>query len=230
MTRLTNLVVVLAVMLMLPLLLYSQPTLTTIADTIRLPNNVGASGTMYIRLSHPCTASDGSYIYPGYPGRVTVTSGVLEQDLVPNDNCGSNDTVYRVRYELTDGAGMAMPRNDETWYVTTSGSPLTIAAVVTTVWAGVTPSTIGLSSITGWGTNGRLFGDWGRGFGLLGAGTNDYVLIADSGEALGVKWGAVSAGSVAFSGITGSTNSSAAMVVGTGATLGVSGSGTIVAT
>jgi hypothetical protein len=74
----------------------------------------------------------------------------------------------------------------------------------------------------------------GRGqvtLGVLGVGSNDQVLTADSAEALGVKWAAVSAGgSPAFSSITGATNTTAAMVVGSGASLVPTGTGILRAT
>jgi collagen type VII alpha len=60
------------------------------------------------------------------------------------------------------------------------------------------------------------------------AGTN--VTIAPTGGTGDVTINASNTSSVAFSAITGSTNTAAAMLVGTGASLGTSGSGTITAT
>jgi len=65
------------------------------------------------------------------------------------------------------------------------------------------------------------------------AGTSGYVLTSGGGAASPMTWTAqssLSAGSVPFSGITSGTNTAAAMLVGTGASLGVTGSGTIDAT
>lgn len=74
----------------------------------------------------------------------------------------------------------------------------------------------------------------GRGLvtlGVLTVGSNDQVLTADSAQALGCKWAAVSAGGApAFSTITGATNTGAAMVVGSGASLVPTGTGILRAT
>lgn len=61
----------------------------------------------------------------------------------------------------------------------------------------------------------------------LAAGTNGYVLTLNAGSPV---WAAAASGTPAFSAITSATNTTAAMVVGTGASLGASGSGTITAT
>jgi hypothetical protein len=61
-----------------------------------------------------------------------------------------------------------------------------------------------------------------------GIGTDGQVLVAQSG--VPVWSSSVTASSIAFSGITSGTNTQAAMIVGTGASLTVSGSGTINAT
>lgn len=58
-------------------------------------------------------------------------------------------------------------------------------------------------------------------------GTNGYYLQTTG---TGVQWAAVAAGSVAFSSLTGGTNTSAAMVVDTGASLAATGTGAITAT
>lgn len=70
-------------------------------------------------------------------------------------------------------------------------------------------------------------------FAGLSAGTQVSCLGLDSGNNLvlnAAACGSGGGGSTAFSALTGSTNTTAAMVVGTGASLGVSGSGTITAT
>lgn len=64
----------------------------------------------------------------------------------------------------------------------------------------------------------------------VGAGQDNYVLTYDNGTGHVSLEAAPSGGSPAFSDITSATNTTAAMVVGTGASLGTSGSGTIVAT
>lgn len=128
---------------------------------------------------------------------------------------------------LTNGTGLpvsgitGLGTGVGTWLGTPSGanlaSALTSALPTTKGGTGSTSfafsgSTTTAASTTGTLTNGHCVS--------IDASSN----FVDNGSACG------SGGSSAFSSLTGGTNTSAAMVVGTGASLGVSGSGTIAAT
>lgn len=103
-------------------------------------------------------------------------------------------------------------------------SPTLAANAVTT--ASITNANVTLAKIANAGASSMLLGSGAAGIGLpyteITLGTN----LSMSGSVLN----ATSTASTAFSALTGSTNTTAAMVIGTGASLGVSGSGTIAAT
>ena len=76
---------------------------------------------------------------------------------------------------------------------------------------------------------GVLYGNGTSGVGTLAPGTSG-LLLQSNGSGAAPSWVAangLSAGSVAFAGVTGGTNSTAAMLVGAGASLGFTGTGTI---
>jgi hypothetical protein len=118
----------------------------------------------------------------------------------------------------TNAALVANPSAN--WFVDYSGNTttnnLTVNGTCTGCGGGSSPLT----------TKGDLFG-----FSTVNArvpvGTNGQVLTADSTNANGVSWQTGGGGSSAFSAITSSTNTTAAMVVGAGASLNFTSTGTI---
>lgn len=89
--------------------------------------------------------------------------------------------------------------------------------------------TINDSSATGLTTNGVLYANGATSYVSLTPGTSGYVLQSN-GTGSAPSWVAQSgiiAGSVAFNNITSGTNTQAAMLVGSGASLGFTGTGTI---
>ncbi len=85
---------------------------------------------------------------------------------------------------------------------------------------------IGATSLT---TNGVLYGNGTAGIAALTPGTSGYVLQSNgtSGSPSWVAATGLSAGSVFFSGVTSGTNTTASLLVGSGASLDVTGAGTI---
>lgn len=178
-------------------ILGAQPTTTTVADTLRLPDVSNITGTVYIRLSHPCEAGDGSRIYSGYPGSAAVTAGAFTVDLVPNDNCadvaGNHSTAYKVQYDVRDANGVKQPTENETWVVPTSGSAVTISDVVTTTWTAPV-NYLNLGRLGNYSTKGGMLASNGSAWARLAPDADDYCLITDSTTTLGVRWGSCASG------------------------------------
>lgn len=110
--------------------LLAQPSMTTVAQTIYQPGNGRqlANGSAVITLSVQCQ-SGGVQVYP-QPITVNLSSGNFSTQLVPNDTCMTPDggfhSYYTVRFTLQGGARMTQ----QTWFVPTSGSPVTIQSVL----------------------------------------------------------------------------------------------------
>jgi len=177
--------------------LVAQPTTTTVADTLRLPDVSNITGTVYIRLSHPCEAGDGSRIYSGYPGSAPVTAGAFTVNLVPNDNCadvaGNHSTAYKVQYDVRDASGVKQPTENETWVVPTSGSTVTISDVVTTTWTAPV-NYLNLGRLGNYSTKGGMLASNGSAWARLAPDADNYCLVTDSTTSLGVRWGSCASG------------------------------------
>jgi hypothetical protein len=128
-------------------------------------------------------------------------------------NNGDELVVTTASQTLTAPASSTLARNGNVFIHSIAASTLAANAADTiTYWNG--------SAVTTTSTGGSI---------SLGAGALVQVTSKVSGN-LKVAGNITGGGSSAFSALTGSTNTTAAMVVGSGATLGFSGSGTIAAT
>jgi hypothetical protein len=144
-----------------------------------------AKGHMVARISQACTGPAGKFV-SRTGKRVSITSGVLSIDLEPNDTCTQPaNTTYSIKFTLQEGSW------EETWLVTTSGSDLNRADVITDTTAGAS-TFVDLTHISGGTTKGDLIAHSGSAFARLGVGSNGSILFADSTEALGLNWGDLS--------------------------------------
>jgi hypothetical protein len=144
----------------------------------------------------------------------TPTSGNLAAALT--DETGTGSAVFGTSPTLTTpnlGTPSAITLTNATFPA--SISAITTLSGLTSANGSTVPATAGtLAGSTGAFTTGHC----------LQVGSTTPLEIQDNGSACGTG------GSTAFSALTGGTNTTAAMVVGTGASLAVSGSGTITAT
>jgi hypothetical protein len=105
--------------------------MTTVTDTIYLPNGDPASGTIYITPNSRFTATGGEEVYQ-IPITVSIDSaGLFTVDLFPNDTATPSSTSYNVRYSLDLPPGTNLQTPQETWVVPTSGSPVDLSTVRT---------------------------------------------------------------------------------------------------
>jgi trimeric autotransporter adhesin len=105
------------------------PTTTTISDVVYRADGTLAGGTLLI--SWPTfSTSSGQSVAAGRTSVTLASGGVLSVALVPNTGSTPAGTFYTVVYQLDDGTVKT-----EFWIVT-STSPTTIAAVRTTLGSG----------------------------------------------------------------------------------------------
>lgn len=159
---------------------------TRILDTLYYPDGTLANGTAEISLFTPFVTPGNVPIAAGKQ-TITITNGVVDVTLEPNDTGLPAGTSYTVRFYLGRGTYL------QHWIVPTSASALKIKDVaVSTI---PTPAlTIALSQLS---TSGAAKGDliaFGTSWTRLPVGSNGQVLTADSSQPLGVKWATPSGG------------------------------------
>lgn len=124
--------------------------LTTVADTIYLPDGSLASGSISITLVPPCVAPGNIYV-SGVTKTVKISRGVLSVALTPNDTCVPADSTYEVRYNIT---GYQVAPQTYYWTVPTSATAVNIATVQGAV-PGNPSVAVSISQLTGNCTTGQ---------------------------------------------------------------------------
>jgi hypothetical protein len=161
---------------------------TRIQDTVKYPDGTPASGRAEVTLFTSFFTPGNEPIGAGKQ-TVTITNGVVDITLEPNDTATPSGTSYAVRFFLTRGTYF------QYWVVPTSATPLKIKDVaVTTI---PTPAlTVALSQLS---SLGALKGDviaFGTAWGRLPVGLDGQVLTADSLAPRGVKWSSPAGGGI----------------------------------
>lgn len=124
---------------------------TTIVGTFSLPGGAPATGAAFIVWGR-FTTFDGRVI-PGGTLSVPIRSGHLSTALEPNDTALPTGTVYTVTYSFRQGTG-------ETWVVPTSGSPVDVTAIATTVPLPPPDTIFALTQIAGGGATAGQYLTW----------------------------------------------------------------------
>lgn len=168
----------------------SQIDTTTVEGPLYGGDGSGENGRLEITWPS-FTTSSGDVVAPG-KARVTVTSGVLSVggsalELVPTDTAQESGTVYTVQYFLGGDY------HTEWWNVPTSASAVAVSSI-RSFTATTQSTTVTVGNITGGSVKGDLIAYSGSAFTRIPAGTDDYCLIADSTQALGLKWGECGSG------------------------------------
>jgi hypothetical protein len=187
---------------------------TGIQDTLKYPDGTLASGRAEVTLFTPFFTPGNEPIGAGKQ-TLTITNGVVDITLEPNDTGTPAGTSYAVRFFLTRGTYL------QYWVVPTSVTPLKIKDVaVSTI---PTPAlTIALSQLSGLGAvRGDLIA-FGTAWSRLPAGANGQVLTVDSTQALGLKWSSPAGGGILS--LNGLNSSSQSFANDTNVTISSSGS------
>ncbi len=161
---------------------------TRIQDTIKYPDGTLASGRAEVTLFTPFFTPGDEPIGAGKQ-TVTITNGVVDITLEPNDTATPSGTSYAVRFFLTRGTYL------QYWVVPTSATPLKIKDVaVSTI---PTPAlTIALSQLSSLGAvKGDLIA-FGTAWSRLPIGATGQVLTVDSTQPLGLKWSSPAGGGI----------------------------------
>ncbi len=159
---------------------------TRILDTLKYPDGTLTSGKAEISQFTPFITIGNEPIGAGKQ-TITITNGVVDITLEPNDTATPAGTSYAVRFYLSRGTYLLY------WVVPTSASTLKIKDVaISTI---PTPAlTIALSQLSSLGAaKGDLIA-FGTAWGRLPTGTDGQILTVDSTQPLGLKWAAGGAG------------------------------------
>jgi|GEM_PF-4435947 len=168
--------------LVLLLCLELQAAGTRILDTLKYPDGSLAGGAADITLFTPLITT-GNEPIGASKQTLTITNGVVDVTLEPNDTATPAGTSYQVRFYLTRATYL------QYWVVPTSANTLKIKDVaVSTV---PTPAlTVALSQLSGLGAiKGSLIA-FGTAWSRLAPGADGQLLTADSSQPLGVRWAA----------------------------------------
>jgi hypothetical protein len=171
---------------------------TRIEDTLKYPDGSLAGGAAEITLFTPLITT-GNEPIGASKQTVTITNGVVDVTLEPNDTATPAGTSYQVRFYLTRATYL------QYWVVPTSASPLKIKDVaVSTV---PTPAlTVALSQLSGLGAGKGSLIAFGTAWSRLAPGADGQFLTADSSQPLGVRWAApAGSGITSLNGQTGGT-------------------------
>ncbi len=197
---------------------------TRILDTIKYPDGTLAGGKAEISLFTPFITAGNEPIGAGKQ-TVTITNGLIDVTLEPNDTATPAGTSYAVRFYLSRGTYL------QYWGVPTSAATLRVKDVaISTI---PTPAlTIALSQLSGLGAaKGDLIA-FGTTWSRLPVGANGQVLTADATQSLGLKWAAGGAGGItSLNGLTAAaqsfTNDTNVTISSSGSTHTVAWSGTL---
>ena len=180
---------------------FGQPTYTQITDTIYTPvGGVLFNGTLQI--SNPVLVGTAGNTIGQWAYTTQIVNGAVSLRLVPTDTSSPPGTQYVFRFtpQLNNGSAYIEYCN-----VPTTNSTVTLSQICATG----SGATVNLNQIT-----------------------QSLATVGQIPQWNGTHWVPANGGggSLSFSSLTGGTNTSAAMIVGSGASMSVSGSGTIAAT
>lgn len=152
--------------LVLTCTLYVSQVLGTVVsdNNIYSPSGTALFGTITLTLSSKCTGPGNLTVSPT-PIIANVVRGAVTVTLQPNDTCAINGvytTYYSATYDLyIPGTNSRWRKTGLQWYITTSGSPVTIESVETIPPTTSPISTLPVGQITGADENAIAFGTAG---------------------------------------------------------------------